>query len=96
MRYPGEIVRSIVTLACFIFALCGGCRPTGATAQQLRARAAFDLKCSEKELQVVTIDEQTRGVRGCGQQATYVHVCRGPYEQSDCSWVLNGDSRSAK
>jgi hypothetical protein len=72
----------------FVFgALClSGC---GASPSQLRDRAAFDLNCSQSELQVTEIDKRTRGVRGCGQQATYVQSCEGGL----CTWVLNTDSR---
>jgi len=76
-----------------------GC--SGATDQQLRARAAYDLKCNEGHLQVTEIDARTRGVRGCNQQVTYVESCTGGYGNNpgmqmatnECTWVLNGDSR---
>ncbi|HEY3255573.1 MAG TPA: hypothetical protein VGJ91_16560 [Polyangiaceae bacterium] len=65
--------------------LLAGCG--GATEEQLRARAAFDLDCSESSLRVIEIDEQTSGVRGCGQRATYVQRCQA--QKTDCTWVLN-------
>ena len=67
----------------------------GATTDQLRARAAFDLQCEEAQLSVVKIDERTQGVRGCGQQATYVESCDGPKggTSTECTWVMNTDSR---
>jgi hypothetical protein len=73
-----------------------GC--ASATEEQLRARAAYDLDCNQNSLRVVEIDERTRGVRGCGQKATYVESCDGPRDSvtTDCTWVLNSDSRRAK
>jgi hypothetical protein len=67
------------------FGILAGCT---ATESQLRSRAAFDLQCDAKSLQIVKIDSRTRGVRGCGQQATYVESCSGP-NGSNCTWVLN-------
>lgn len=63
-----------------------------ATEKQLRARAAFDLNCPEDQIQITKIDFRTRGVRACGEQATYVEACQGS-GQSSCTWVLNTDSR---
>ena len=71
--------------------LLAGC---GATEEQLRARAAFDLSCGQDQLTIVQIDDRTSGVRGCGQRATYVEQCARPSE--DCTWVLNGNSKSPR
>ncbi len=65
----------------------------GATEKQLRSRAAFDMKCPEPQIQIVKIDRRTRGVRACGQQATYVETCAS--QGGDCTWVLNTDSRES-
>lgn len=68
----------------------------GATGQQLRARAAFDLRCPEPDLQVTELDKRTRGITGCGQRATYVEhcqACANGYPACDCTGVLNTDSR---
>ena len=43
-------------------------------ATDIRVRAAFDLKCPKENLEVVKLGEKTRGVRGCGNQATYVYT----------------------
>ena len=40
----------------------------------LRTRAAFDLSCAVRDLEVVVIDQRTFGVTGCGQKATYKYV----------------------
>lgn len=69
--------------------LGGACHATEA---QLRSRAAFDLNCPEDQLQITKIDMRTRGVRACGQQATYIESCAGA-DGSKCTWVLNTDSR---
>lgn len=63
----------------------------GATEEQLRARAAFDLQCPEGKLQLTQLDDRTQGVRGCDKQATYVESCHGQ-GRTDCTWVLNSDS----
>jgi hypothetical protein len=78
------IIATAMTLSC------------GATEDQLRARAAYDLSCSESKLDIVEIDERTRGVKGCGQRATYVESCErvGDYGvKRDCTWVLNSDTK---
>jgi hypothetical protein len=67
----------------------------GATDDQLRARAAFDLNCAKDQVTLVPIDDRTQGVTGCGQRATYVEACqRTPFNGQSCTWVLNGDARS--
>jgi hypothetical protein len=88
----GAMVRSAAAATVLSLVACGG-----ATADQLRARAAFDLNCPQSQVNVVELDERTRGVRGCGQQATYVENCSmidGYGGKHDCTWVLNTDSRS--
>lgn len=68
----------------------------GPSVEQLRARAAFDLQCEQASLEVVPIDDRTRGVRGCGQQATYVEQCKpcaNGYQGCECTWLLNTDGR---
>ena len=65
----------------------------GATLEQLRSRASFDLGCPANQLDVVEIDQRTRGVRGCGKQATYVESCTTADRSTGCTWVLNTDSR---
>jgi hypothetical protein len=51
-------------------------------------RASFDLDCTEP-LGVTNIDDKTRGVRGCGRQATYVELCDAPVGivRRTCVWV---------
>jgi hypothetical protein len=73
-----------------------------ATLEQLRRRASFDLDCPEGELEVVELDERTKGVRGCGRRATYIEHCDRVYTEqtigaqssgstakTDCTWVMN-------
>jgi hypothetical protein len=61
---------------------------------RLRKRASFDLDCAG-EIQVIRLDEKTRGVRGCARQATYVQLCDGPANElmRSCVWVMNNGSR---
>ncbi len=73
-----------------------GCTSMGASDAQLRKRAAFDLDCEEGNLELVELDERTKGVRGCEQRATYVEMCKpcaNGYQGCECSWVLNTDGR---
>ncbi len=69
----------------------------GATDDQLRARAAFDMQCPKNALQLVEIDSQTRGVRGCGQRMTYVESCgfHQGLQKGDCTWVANTSSKAS-
>jgi hypothetical protein len=67
----------------------------GASGEQLRARAAFDLNCPSEQIQIVVLDDRTQGVTGCGQRGTYVENCgwRDGYGgKHDCTWILNTDS----
>ena len=84
-----------VALMAFALVLVGCGATTGATDGQLVRRAAFDLNCSAREITLVTIDEQTEGVTGCGQRATYVQRCSHDAYGGDqeCTWVLNTDFR---
>lgn len=66
---------------------------TGAGVEKLRARAAFDFNCPERDIEIFELDERTSGVRACGQQGTYVETCDSPYKAREtCTWVLNADS----
>lgn len=67
----------------------------GATEDQLRTRAAFDMHCKESELRIVEIDDRTKGVQGCDQQGTYVESCTNA-NRTDCTWILNTDGRKNK
>jgi len=55
---------------------------------RLVKRASFDLGCAEP-LGVTNIDDRTRGVRGCGRQATYVQLCDAPVDvvTRSCVWL---------
>jgi hypothetical protein len=87
--------KSVGALAAVAFvAACGG-----ATTEQLRARAAFDLSCPAGQIQLVDIDDRTEGVTGCGQRVTYVENCSfvdGYGGKHDCTWILNTDARRRK
>jgi len=88
------VLGSLVTLA--------GCATSGWTSESLREdrrlvkRAAYDLDCTEP-MGVTHIDAKTRGVRGCGRQATYVQLCDAPVDNPmrSCAWVMNGGNISA-
>ena len=56
----------------------------------LRPRAAFDLGCTQQQLNVTQLNDTTYGVRGCGRQATYVWSCHNVAgSNSQCDWSLN-------
>lgn len=76
---------AVVLFTCSLFA----CTPT-ATDGGLRDRASFDLNCAKSKLRIVDLDADTRGVRGCGQRATYVQRCQP--SGYGCTWVLNNTS----
>ena len=40
--------------------------------EQLRKRAAYDLECREDQLVVADLGDGTKGVSGCGRNATYI------------------------
>jgi len=91
-------IPSLNGLAAVMLAAVGlaapGCFAT-AGQDQLVNRASFDLRCPGPEIEIVELDQRTRGVRGCGQQATYVESCDGPRTQlnTKCTWVLNSPAR---
>ncbi len=68
------------------------CSCGGASNGQLKSRASFDLNCPNAQLQIVEIDDKTRGVTGCGGRNTYVEDCEreGAFGwRSGCTWVMN-------
>jgi hypothetical protein len=71
--------------------LAGACATTTSRHDRLLKRASFDFSCTKDELTVTKIDDRTRGVRGCGHQATYVETCDGPATSfaRTCTWVMN-------
>jgi hypothetical protein len=70
--------------------MLGACFPgPAAKVQQLRARASFEMQCSAKDLRVVDMDEQTKGVEGCGRRLTYVEMCDERPDGWHCTWVIN-------
>jgi hypothetical protein len=73
--------------------LAGGC---GATTEQLHARAAFDLNCPQNQVNVVEIDDRTRGVTGCGKKAVYIENCQPRGMSMNCTWALNSDATSTQ
>lgn len=83
-------------LALFVSASLA-CTPQLASKDKLLKRASFDMDCPESSLEVVEIDDRTRGVKGCDQRATYVETCKpcaNGYVGCECTWLLNTDGRS--
>ena len=73
----------------------GGCATGPTPRDKLLKRAAFDLNCTQDELSVTKLDGRTRGVRGCGHQATYIESCDGPPGNlmRRCTWVMNTETK---
>jgi hypothetical protein len=80
--------RALVPL-CSMLGVVGCARPEPATAQQLRARAGFELGCPAEELELVQLDRSTGGVIGCGRRVVYVESCSsGP----SCTWSFDREA----
>ena len=62
-----------------------------ATQQTLLTRAAFDLDCAPEALEVVVLDDKSRGVVGCGYRSVYVEVCENQQDLvlRKCTWTAN-------
>ncbi|HKA86433.1 MAG TPA: hypothetical protein VKE22_02170 [Haliangiales bacterium] len=64
----------------FLFSACGGI----STAEQVRIRAANDLRCEASQVQTAQVDASTVRATGCGQERTYVQECTG--DSTHCNW----------
>jgi hypothetical protein len=66
----------------------------GASLDQLRARAAHDLRCDPQALSLQPIGQTMQSVNGCGQQLTYLERCDGPKDDPStrCTWALDATS----
>jgi hypothetical protein len=82
--------RSLVLFSVVVSLLVlAGCFTSGTKAGPLSVRAAYDMQCPEKDLQITELGGKTFGVRGCDKQATYTEVC-APKPGSftgDCAWT---------
>lgn len=77
---------ALLILAAVVLIVGAGC---GASSGALVQRASFDLNCPPAQIQVVELSGGTRGVRGCGQQTTYVEECAQRSwtgERHGCDW----------
>lgn len=76
-------------LALFLAVTALGCAGSSAATPQVRARAAYELDCPDRDLRVV---EETGGwfkVIGCGRKARYLAACDG------LSCVVRGEDEPA-
>ena len=79
----GIAVMQVVLKLLSMGVLVIGCVPTG----MLRARAAFDLKCPEDQLELQELGSRmTQGVNGCGRSATYV------LNHDGTAWMMDSSS----
>jgi len=78
------------SLLCSSLFLASACGPEGPDPDisAVKRRATFELDCDKKEVKAFWIDDNTIGVRGCGQRLVYVQVCNG----LECKWVLNSNT----
>lgn len=77
---------------CTVLVAIAGVACGAADEDGLRARAAFDFDCPKDHIKIVELNaDNTYGVIACGQRATYINMCHGPYD-SECTWVQNTDS----
>ncbi len=81
--------RSILALCAFGLLLGCQLRREPATADQLRARAAFELGCPPEYLALIRIDEPTGGVTGCGRRVLYVETCD---RSGRCRWTYDREA----
>lgn len=75
----------LIILVCFLFV---GCASTMKSVTL--KRAAFDLDCSEDQLQIQELTTRTWGVKGCGKRATYITQGECSTESS-CLPVMNSE-----
>ncbi len=87
-------LRFVASLSLAAILAVGGCVTAETMQQQVRNRAEFDLACPS--LRIQDVGASTYGVRGCGQQATYVFAgvqCRPGVPQyhfkAYCTLVLD-------
>jgi hypothetical protein len=66
-----------------------GCAGPGASAEQLMARATFDLECPQPQVQIHDLGDRVRGVVGCDRRLSYVEVCETRPDGTHCAWVIN-------
>ena len=89
------------TLVCSLASLGVACGGFFMPADTLRPQAAFDLQCTQDQLQLTELSgdcgkklandyDCTYGVRGCNKQTTYSHVPRTN------TWIVNAPAATAK
>ena len=92
MQPRGAMTRWIFLPACLLVLVACGHQHVEPNMPALRHRALLDLHC--KDVTTHDAGPRTMLVRGCGQEAVYVHQCEvvshryGSYE-TDCVWMLN-------
>jgi hypothetical protein len=73
-----------------LFAACGGM-----TAQeQVRIRAANDLRCDAAQVQTSPVDATTVRASGCGQERTYTETCIG--NSTHCNWTGHAEATAER
>lgn len=79
LRFSLLVACSLSVIGCFAAAT-----PNLAT---LKTRAAFDLNCPQKDLELVKLSAEVYGVTGCSRRASYVNS-PSSYDE----WLMNSDS----
>jgi hypothetical protein len=80
-----KIILLVGTLA---IAAWTGCATISA-ADQVKIRAAHDLRCDPDQVQTAKLDDHTMRVTACGQERTYVQECVSA-DTTRCTWVSRG------
>ncbi len=81
--------KTIVSLGLLV-AACGGISAT----EQVRIRAANDLRCEAAQVQTTQVDAKTVRANGCGQERTYVEDCTG--NSTHCNWLGRGEATAER
>ena len=69
-----------------------GCAPKAHTSD-LRDRAAYDMKCSDKtDIAIKPLGNDSYDVTGCGKRATYQWTCNGSGPMASCRWHRTSES----
>jgi hypothetical protein len=74
----------------FMVSACGNYTNT----DQVRIRAANDLRCDAAQVQTTQVDDLTVRANGCGQERTYSKECVG--NSTRCNWRGHGEATAEK
>ncbi|MBU1410617.1 hypothetical protein KKC22_03775 [Myxococcota bacterium] len=86
-------MRNLWILAVVFATLLPACAATTAQKKNLALkRATFDLNCPRDQMNIVDLSNDTYGVAGCNQRATYLVQCETGLIES-CKAILNSSKK---